>query len=100
MFVDLDSMEPLMLHQEGRIPVYPGEIGPSLKAWVDNQRAKMMALRKTQDILLVVAIIAACAAAVISLLAMNKIDEMNKTMKIMADQINQLVQPTLLPPTP
>lgn len=82
-FVDLDSMEPLMLHTKGREPVYPLEIGATMKAWEDNQRAKMMALRKTQDILLYIAIICAAGAIVVGFLNLQKIEAMGKDMVIL-----------------
>ena len=77
-YVDLDSMEPLMLHQKGREAVYPLEIGATLKAWEDNQRAKMMALKKMGDVLLYVTIICAAGALVVSFLNYQKIDTMSK----------------------
>ncbi len=75
-FVDMDSMEPLSIKQTGRTPVYPSEIGPSLKAWNDNQRAKLLAVKKTTDMLIYIAIIACAATVVISFTTMNKVDEL------------------------
>ena len=76
LFVDMDSMEPLSLSTGDRIPVYPSEIGPSLKAWVDNQRAKMLQVRKTSDILIYVAIICCIAAVALSYTTYNKVEEL------------------------
>ena len=75
-FVDMDSMEPLTISGGGRIPVYPSEIGSTLKGWVDNQRAKMSAGKKTQDILIYIVIIAAIGALVVSFVTMNKVEEL------------------------
>jgi hypothetical protein len=94
-FVDLDSMEPLQLHTKDREPVYPLEIGATLKAWEDNQRAKMMQLRKAQDILLYIAIACAAGAIVVGVLSMQKVEEMQKDITIMKDILVNLPPPTL-----
>ena len=91
-FVDLDSMEPLQLHPEGREAVYPLEIGATLKAWEDNQRAKMMALHKVGDILLYVAIICAAGAIVIGFLNLNKIESMAKEITEMHSMLYNMSQ--------
>jgi hypothetical protein len=91
-FVDMDSMEPLSIIQKDRVPVYPGEIGPSMKAWMDNQRAKMLATKTTMNIFMIIAIVACIGAIVISFLTMNKVEEMNKSISIVQQQLNQLIQ--------
>lgn len=91
-FVDMDSMEPLSIIQKDRIPVYPGEIGPSMKAWMDNQRAKMLATKTAMNIFMVIAIVACIGAIVVSFLTMNKVDEMAKTLETMQGQLSQLTQ--------
>lgn len=91
-FVDMDSMEPLSIMQKDRVPVYPGEIGPSMKAWMDNQRAKMLATKNAMNIFLIIAIVACIGAIVISFLTMNKVDELSKSLTIVQQQLNQLIQ--------
>ena len=76
LFVDMDSMEPLTILQAGRTPVYPSEIGPALKAWADNQKAKMIQGKEMKDILLYVAIVAAIAAAAISFQNMQHLESL------------------------
>lgn len=83
-FVDMDSMEPLSITQQGRTPVYPSEIGSACKAWMDVQRAKLLANKKAMDILLLVAIICAIGAIVISALTYNKVEELTKLIKGMS----------------
>lgn len=75
-FVDMDSMEPLNLSGGGRIPVYPSEIGSTLKGWNDNQRAKITASKKNIDTLIYVVIIVSAIAVVVSFVTMNKVDEL------------------------
>jgi len=84
-FVDMDSMEPLSIIQQGRTPVYPSEIGPSCKAWMDNQRAKMIAGKKREDILLYIVLAVSIGAIVVCVLTMQKVDEL-------AEQVKQLSQ--------
>lgn len=89
-FVDVDSMEPLLLHQKDRIPVYPMEIGPCMKAWMDNQRAKMMQIRKAQDILLYIAILCAAGAIVVGFLTMNKVENMSSEITVMHNMLQNM----------
>lgn len=77
-FVDMDSMEPLSITQQGREPIYPSEIGSACKAWMDVQRAKLLSSKKTMDILLLIAIICCIGAIVVSVLTMQKVDELTK----------------------
>jgi hypothetical protein len=77
-FVDMDSMEPLSITQQGRTPIYPSEIGSACKAWIDVQRAKLLSSKKTMDILLIIAVICCIGAIVVSVLTMNKVEELTK----------------------
>lgn len=77
-FVDMDSMEPLSITQQGRIPIYPSEIGSACKAWIDVQRAKLLSSKKTMDILLIIAVICSIGALVVCVLTMNKVEELTK----------------------
>jgi len=82
LFVDMDSMEPLKIFDPNRVAVSPSEIGPSLKAWADNQKAKMIAKKEMADILMYIAIIAAIAAAALSYQNMTQIQEIAKSLGI------------------
>lgn len=91
-FVDLDSMVPLALTKEGRVPVMPLEIGSSLKAWTDNQRAKMLGMRKTMDIIMMVTICASAAAVVICVLTLQKVEDMTVQLTEAKRQLDLIVQ--------
>lgn len=88
-FVDMDSMEPLSIVQSGRTPVYPSEIGPACKAWMDIQRAKHLSHKKVGDTLLMIIIIAEVAAVVVSFLTMNKVEELQGMIKALQESIAQ-----------
>ena len=88
-FVDMDSMEPLSIFQKGRTPVYPSEIGPSCKSWMDIQKAKQLSHRKQTDYLLLGAVVGAVGALVISLIVLNKIEEMTEMLKAIQNSLAQ-----------
>lgn len=90
-YVDLDSFEVLTFAREGRERVKPSEIGSSLKAWEDNQRAKLMSAQKTMNILIVVAVIAAVAAAFLGYLNMTKMEEISTTLKVIQGYVAPLI---------
>lgn len=90
-FVDLDSMEPLSFAKSGRIPVYPLEIGSALKAWVDNQRAKMMNTRKTLDIVMMIVMACCAGAIVVSVLTMQKVEEVSTSLETIKQQLANLI---------
>lgn len=91
LFVDLNSFEPLTFYKEGRSPVQPGEIGPSLKAWVDNQRAKMMAAHKAMDTMFLVIIICSAGALITSYMAMQKVDDLTSTVNGIKGQVKTIL---------
>jgi len=92
LFVDMHSMEPLELSGTDRVPVYPEEIGSALKAWVDNQRAKMMSLKKMEGNLMIILLICAAAAAGLAFMTMTKVEEMAETIQVLREQIGMLAQ--------
>ena len=94
LFLDIESFEPLSLIQSGREPVTPLEIGSNMKAWVDNQRAKMLATRKTMDIVMMAVIGCSIAAVVITVLNLQKIEEMSTMIQLLQDKIQILVEQT------
>jgi nitrate/nitrite transporter NarK len=90
-FVDMNSMEPLSIVQTGRVPVYPDEIGPCCKAWMDNQRAKIMAAKGAMNIFMLIAIVCCIGAIVISVLTMNSVNEMKETLNTILSQLQMAV---------
>lgn len=91
-FIDMHSMEPITISKEGRTAVYPGEIGSALKAWVDNQRAKMMAVKKMTDTMLMVAVVACIGAVIVSFVTMGKVDELTETIKTIKEQLQFIIE--------
>jgi len=87
-FVDIDSFEPLRLSSEGREPVNPLEIGSVLKAWVDNQKAKILAGRGRVDILMVATLLMSVAAVIISVMVLSKLDEIKSSLPIILPYIH------------
>jgi len=87
-FVDIDSFEPLRLSSEGREPVNPLEIGSVLKAWVDNQKAKILAGRGRVDILMVATLLMSIAAVIISVMVLSKLDEIISSLSIILPYIH------------
>jgi hypothetical protein len=96
-FVDMDSMEPLSIIQKDRVAVFPGEIGPCLKAWMDNQKAKMLATKNAMNLFMIIAIVACIGAIVISFMTMGKVDELTKSLTTVQDQLNQIIQSSTIP---
>jgi len=91
-FIDMESMEPIKILKDERTQVHPQEIGSALKAWVDNQRAKMMAVKKMTDTMLMVAVIACVGAVVVSFITMGRVEEMHEEISIMKEQLKTLLQ--------
>jgi len=91
LFVDTHSMEPLILSMEGRASVYPAEIGSALKAWVDNQRAKMMAVKKMENTIMLVIIVACVGAVVVSFITMTKVEEMSESITSLKEQLQFVI---------
>ena len=75
-FVDMDSFEPLSIGIKGREKVLPSEIGNSMKAWMDNQRKKMMGLQRMNDYLMYAVIICAIASAILSFITMQQVEDL------------------------
>jgi len=92
MFVDTLSMEPLALHGDKRDAVYPEELGSSLKAWVDNQRQKMMAVKKMEDTILLIIAICAVGAVIISFITYQKVEEMQGSFDSLKAQLTNAIE--------
>jgi hypothetical protein len=96
LFVDLDSMQPLSLARDRREGINPLELGATLKAWVDNQLAKAMFLKKTYDIYFFIVIGAAIGSILFGYVNMTKLDSLIASMKILSDQVTAILNQ--LPP--
>ncbi len=92
LFLDTHSMAPMRLSLDGDSSVYPVEIGSSLKAWVDNQRAKMMAIKKMEDMMMIILIGSCVVAAVLCLITMTKVEEMSADMKGLKEQLQFIIE--------
>lgn len=95
-FVDVDSMQPLILSRDRREGVNPLELGATLKAWVDNQLAKAMFLKKTYDIYFLIVIGCSIGAVLFGYINYSKLDELTNTMKALSSQIKAVLD--ALPP--
>jgi hypothetical protein len=89
-FVDMESFEPLSIGITGREKVLPSEIGNSIKAWMDNQRMKMMGMKKVDDYLMYVVIICAVACIVVSVITLQQVEALT-------EKINALTSGGVLP---
>jgi len=88
-FVDMDSMEPLSIVQKDRVPVYPSEIGPACKSWMDIQKQKALSHRKQTDYLMLAAVVGGIGALVISLLLLGKVEEMAESLETIKQSLAQ-----------
>jgi hypothetical protein len=98
LFVDLDSMQPLSLARDRREGINPLELGSSLKAWVDNQLAKAMFLKKTMDIYLLIILVVSIASVFIGYLNMTHMEDMSTQLKTIHGQLTDIL--SRLPATP
>jgi hypothetical protein len=92
LFVDLDSMQPLSLSRDRREGINPLELGSTLKAWVDNQLAKAMFLKKTMDIYLLIILIVSIVSAFLSYLNMSHMEELSGQLKTIQGQLAELLR--------
>jgi len=92
LFLDTHNMSPMKLTNEGDSSVYPVEIGSQLKAWTDNQRAKMMAVKKMEDMMTMILIAASVGAVVICLITMTKVEEMSGTISALDERLQFLIE--------
>lgn len=92
LFLDMHSMAPMRLSNEEDTAVYPVEIGSNLKAWVDNQRAKMLAVKKMEDMMMMILIGSCVAAAILALITMTKVEEMGETIGSLQEQLQFIIE--------
>jgi len=95
MFIDINSIQPLTLHESGRERIAPEELGSVLKGWVDNQMAKVMFLKRSLDLYFVIVILCSIASAYFGYANNQKIAELEETIKELGRQLQQMI---VLPP--
>lgn len=91
LFVDLDSMQPLSLARDRREGINPLELGATLKAWVDNQLAKAMFLKKTMDLYLIVIIIICVLSLGLNYINMTRFDGIETQLKTVQSQLGDII---------
>lgn len=98
LFIDVDSMQPLSLARDRREGINPLELGSTLKAWVDNQLAKAMFLKKSYNAYFLIIIIACIGAIGFGYVNYTKLEELSTSVKTLSSQIETLVN-QMIPPT-
>ena len=78
MFIDINSIQPLTLHETGREKIAPEELGSVLKGWVDNQMAKVMFLKRSLDLYFVIVILCSIAGAYFGYINNQKIADLEQ----------------------
>jgi hypothetical protein len=99
LYVDLDSMQPLSLARDRREGINPLELGSTLKAWVDNQLAKAMFLKKTMDIYLLIILIVSIASMGLSYYNMTVMGDLASQLTSVKAQLAEVLR-LLAPATP
>jgi len=94
LFVDLDSMQPLGLARDRREGINPLELGPALKSWIDNEKAKALGLRKTMDMFFIILIILAFVSVGIAYISMNNVNDMMAQFTALQGKIDMLINNT------
>jgi len=74
LYVDRNDLKPLSFEGEEN-PVKPNEVASGLKAWIDNERAKMMAQNQSMQTLLIVCVIFSLIAAGLGYMSMTKAND-------------------------
>ena len=91
-FIDLDSMTPRRLSTEDREPVDPMELASVMKAWIDNERKKMLEQKKKQDLLLLIACIGAVASAVIAIMVLITMSDLQTQITSLKSMMGNLTR--------
>jgi len=92
LFVDLDSMQPLSLARDRREGINPLELGPALKAWVDNEKAKALGLKKNIDLYFVVIIICSIVAVGLAYYDMSLINQMTEKITVIQGKLDMVLE--------
>lgn len=77
LFVDRDSLMPIEFDSES-VPVKPNEIAANLKAWIDNERAKLLAQTQGLQTMLLICMLVSMVAAGAGYMAFQKAEATQK----------------------
>jgi len=91
LYVDIDSMQPLSLARDRREGINPQELGATLKAWVDNQLAKSMFLKKTMDAYFIIIIVCAVASVGVGYLCLTRMDDLEAQLNTIQSQLGSVL---------
>jgi hypothetical protein len=95
MFIDINTMYPLSLHENTADWIKPEELGSTLKGWVDNQQAKLMFLKRSMDTYFLIVIISAIASAYLGYSNMGAIEELMAEIETLKSMIRNLTLPVI-----
>jgi hypothetical protein len=87
-------MQPLGLARDRREGINPLELGPALKSWIDNEKAKALGLRKTMDMFFIILIILAFVSVGIAYISMNNVNDMMAQLTALQGKIDMLINNT------
>jgi hypothetical protein len=95
-FMDVDNMMPLSLHETQVEDIAPDELGPALKGWVDNQQAKLMFLKRTMETYYLILILTAMASAFFGYQNNQEITEMKEILLTLQNRISSLTPSSII----
>lgn len=95
-FMDVDNMMPLSLHETQVEDIAPDELGPALKGWVDNQQAKLMFLKRTMETYYLILILTAMASAFFGYQNNQEITEMKEILVTLQNRISSLTPSSII----
>lgn len=93
MFIDINTMQPLSLHETTKEWIKPEELGSTLKGWVDNQQAKLMFMRRTVDTYFIIVIISCLVSAYFGYQNMNEIESLQAQVEALGQRISSMMLP-------
>ncbi len=91
-FCDLDSMQPMSLARDRREGINPLELGPALKSWVDNEKAKAIGLRKTMDMFFIILIILSVVSMGLAYMSMSNVTDLSDMVTKLSGKIDTIIQ--------
>jgi hypothetical protein len=97
LFMDVDNMMPLSLHETDLEEIAPDELGPALKGWVDNQQAKLMFLRRTMETYYLILICAVIASAFFGYQNSQEMEEVKALLETIKNQLASSPPGLILP---
>lgn len=96
LFIDVDNMTPLTLHETTDEAVTPDELGPALKGWVDNQQAKLMFMKRTMEMYYLVIIILVMGSAFFGYQNNQQLTEIQQLLESIKQRMSTVTPPELL----